>query len=913
MVGNKWFKTDLHIHSPKSVCFIDKTITAEQWVKACINKGLDCVALTDHNSGDAIDGYKKEAERQGLILFPGVEVTCGENGTHLLVIFDLKDSSTDVNDFLVRLDIDRSSFGNPKPGTMKTVDEVIQMASDAGKVVIPAHIDEFNGLGYLDNTIQESILNNSNINGVQVVQKEFLGKKVINKTDRPEVFKSINQRYGECVDYGDIERWYKVAKKAYSKELSYLTFSDNPSEPGNPKHGLWGIGLRYTHIKMSEFPSLKSLKEALRLGEQRIKNDFDSEFSPNTSKDTFLKKLIIKNTTQSNEEVVIDFSADLSTIIGGRGTGKSFITRLLAFVLKKEDIIRVFPEVNSDYSNFIQKYDNESGVLKDETKIELYIFFKGKDYKIIRTLVDHKVFSQNNDKTFVEEPLERLDQISDSVDIYLQKQIFEMAKNSNSIRKFLDRYCANELTIIKNNIQDLEEKIRKISLEIEQNKAKISNQKNIDLDVKDLIEKINKLSKQGYQEIISEKEQASLESEQIGKDLSEIESIVQANNQSILKKFDNISPIKSIEVSNLRENLISELNGLQDEIEGILSKQIEAITNYRNKLKASEWLVKYNTSESNYKELKTTLSKEELSQLINISELKGALAKKQEEQKEINKYIVQIENSRKELKEQFGLLDMEYKRLYETRKSFSNNIFHKNSVSITVQEQRDFDNYINKVRSLLGKEDSFDDEFTALKNKLERYDSDKTTPKKVYEDIVSIINGNQSFIFQNKRLINSIKNTSSHNLLEIRLLKPEDKIVIKISVNNRNVELTNASAGQKTSAILTLILSLGNSPLIMDQPEDDLDSQLINNLIVQGMLDSKSSRQMVVVTHNPNIPVNGDSDWVIAMGDTTKLSVGEVGSIDEAHIQDRVCAIMEGGTSAFEKRAVRYGFQYLSI
>ena len=91
-------------------------------------------------------------------------------------------------------------------------------------------------------------------------------------------------------------------------------------------------------------------------------------------------------------------------------------------------------------------------------------------------------------------------------------------------------------------------------------------------------------------------------------------------------------------------------------------------------------------------------------------------------------------------------------------------------------------------------------------------------------------------------------------LLDIRLLTPDDKIVITLELNGRSVELTNASAGQKTSAMLTMILTLGNETLVMDQPEDDLDSQLINSLIVQNIILKKDTRQIVAITHIANIP-----------------------------------------------------------
>ena len=96
---------------------------------------------------------------------------------------------------------------------------------------------------------------------------------------------------------------------------------------------------------MTEKPTLNSLKDALRLGQRRVKHDFGVKSFENENKNTFLKKLIIKNTTQNQSELIIDFSEDLTTIIGGRGTGKSFITRFLAYVLNKEEKINQFEEV----------------------------------------------------------------------------------------------------------------------------------------------------------------------------------------------------------------------------------------------------------------------------------------------------------------------------------------------------------------------------------------------------------------------------------------------------------------------------------------------------------------------------------------------------------------------------------------
>ena len=109
--GLKWYKCDFHLHTSGSECFEDKTITADEWVKEAINKELDCVAVTDHNTGSNIDEIIERAKETSLTVFPGVEITCDTSKIHLLILFDVNKGSQDVNDFLIKCDIDRDKFG----------------------------------------------------------------------------------------------------------------------------------------------------------------------------------------------------------------------------------------------------------------------------------------------------------------------------------------------------------------------------------------------------------------------------------------------------------------------------------------------------------------------------------------------------------------------------------------------------------------------------------------------------------------------------------------------------------------------------------------------------------------------------------------------------------------------------------
>lgn len=173
--GARWFKCDLHMHTPASQCFRDRTVTPEQWVDACLEAGLHCVAVTDHNTGAWIDCIKEVASEKGLVVFPGVEITCDTSKIHLLVLFDLDKTTQNVEDFLVQCGIDRDLFASSEAHSQATALEIAKKANAQGAIVIPAHIDEFSGLGYCaSKSSVEDFFSLGFINAVQVVHKEFL-------------------------------------------------------------------------------------------------------------------------------------------------------------------------------------------------------------------------------------------------------------------------------------------------------------------------------------------------------------------------------------------------------------------------------------------------------------------------------------------------------------------------------------------------------------------------------------------------------------------------------------------------------------------------------------------------------------------------------------------------------------------
>jgi len=141
---------------------------------------------------------------------------------------------------------------------------------------------------------------------------------------------------------------------------------------------------------------------------------------------------------------------------------------------------------------------------------------------------------------------------------------------------------------------------------------------------------------------------------------------------------------------------------------------------------------------------------------------------------------------------------------------------------------------------------------------------------------------------------------------------PEDEIEVSYKQNGSRTYklLSNASAGQKCSAILTYILSHGKIPLLLDQPEDDLDNHLISDLVVERLRKCKEERQIIVVTHNANIPVNGDSEYIVALDSNSNyINILTSGTLEENSLKTEICNVMEGGEDAFKMRSKRYNLE----
>ena len=221
------------------------------------------------------------------------------------------------------------------------------------------------------------------------------------------------------------------------------------------------------------------------------------------------------------------------------------------------------------------------------------------------------------------------------------------------------------------------------------------------------------------------------------------------------------------------------------------------------------------------------------------------------------------------------------------------------------------------LQNELGKSGSFDKEFDELSQIILNDENDYEAYKSFLRFLLMDDNGDISVIYPecNGRFSRIWLSKQDNNTLSslIRVI-PEDKVLIKIVESTGTIDINDGSPGQKSAAILAFILNSGTNPLIIDQPEDDLDNSLIYNLIVKSIRKMKNKRQIIIVTHNPNIPVLGDAEGIIILerdknGKVSYRMNKKAGCIEEKTIRDGICCIMEGGEDAFRKREQKYQYR----
>jgi len=790
--GTRWYKCDLHLHTKASKCF-NENISPKQWIDRVIEQGLDCIAVTDHNTSFGIDDIIKEAKDTQLTIFPGVEITCDTSKCHLLVLFNIDKTSEDVRDFLIKCHIERKVFGQQAAHTSKSIFEVAEIAAKMECIVIPAHVDVFNGLSSISFDNLNKFYSLEYINAIQVVHQDFLTSnlKIQNNKELVSRFNKLYSTPQPAIDESTIKSWYSPVRQGLSNNKAIVTFSDNPYSSNSSKHGLWGIGTQYTWIKMDEKPTLESLRQAFLLHDLRVRDNFRYKNFEFDFPSFWIKQIRVSNTkiTEDKKQFVVDFSPQLTAIIGGRGSGKSSILRFLRGIFRRTNDIEVLENksIIDDLNLFYQQWDNKSkkGVFNNDSLIEVFFERNNIDYKItvsnITGITNQQTIIEKLDINTNNYELINGDAFLDlfNFEIFSQKQIFEIAQSPNSLREQIDR----SVPVIK-KLNEIKRKLKieysEKAVSVRKIEQQVKEKERIAIEVKDLSEQIQAYENSSIkgllnkrQSFISEEEKLTSFTESMKEKSSLFNELIEhLRNESLY--FEKISEEHYFELNKISENAAKGFQAIFADIKTLKSKMDLIIANFEDEIKKSKWKKNYYENHHNIDEEKKKLMDKGVKSIDSFEDLiksKNMKIKQLEDIRTLEKNLSSIVEEKKAIKEKYVNT---LKDITSQRRQFVHEILKGEKVKISIKPFRNQIDYEFQIRQILQRDTEYSSSIDYMISKCFNGKVEDNL-NLIFQDILLMKNGIVADGYDGY-FKNAVERLNDKQIDEFDLLHPEDEI-----------------------------------------------------------------------------------------------------------------------------------------
>jgi len=371
--------------------------------------------------------------------------------------------------------------------------------------------------------------------------------------------------------------------------------------------------------------------------------------------------------------------------------------------------------------------------------------------------------------------------------------------------------------------------------------------------------------------------------------------------------YTNFDAAYAAELGTLSKTVVDGYIVIKEELEKLKLSAEQLRTVFETAITDTTWKTGLDQNQTDFDEKKAELETQGINDITNFEILTQAKALKE---KELEAIIAIEANLAAELTERARLKNenlLKTKEITAKRKAYVASLLQDDKVKVSINPFRNKTDFVNKIRKAIQRDNGFQSDVDLLVEMCFNGNVEHTINN--IRDVFLKIKRNETVTGITGYFVTLVTNMTFAQIDEIELLLPEDEIDIKYKPSGSAVfkPLSTASAGQKTTAVLTFILSQGNVPLVLDQPEDDLDNRLVYELIVDRLKQAKEHRQIIVVTHNANIPVNGDAEYIISMNsESNTLQVLHSGTVEQLTIKKEICDVMEGSEQAFEMRSKRY-------
>jgi ABC-type cobalamin/Fe3+-siderophores transport system ATPase subunit len=886
MAGLKYYKLDLHTHTPASKCYLHKDHTPEQIVQAALDKGLSAIAITDHNTVEWIDRVKVAAQEKGLVVFPGIEISLHE-GYHLIALFDPKASQNDLVGFLGTLKIPTKEQGLSETLCKVGVYDVIKSIHENNGLAILAHIDAPKGAFF-------ELSSTDDTNG-----------KVKVPVNCSDVFNDPNYDAVECVN-GAYPKGFDVAHQI-KRFPPFYQASDNPDPELPKKHSLAGLGFGYSWFKMENI-DIEGVRQCFADTEVRIilKDKLHEHPHPRLVSMKVGESGFLRNQSFS-------FHEGLNSIIGGKGVGKSLAIEFLRFALGQPSKDKAL------FEDHLTKLDNRLEV--NNTIEVLYQIEDGTQYQVTRTFLGKE---KAGNGMRMRETVNCINLATGELftgDIrillpvlaYSQLEVIEIAKDKAAQLELLDRFIDTRekdrvILELRTQLRDNDLRLNK-AIQAKNRLDSFSSQINT---LKEQILAITRSLSDPLFETMKaaeKKHQALVDGDEF------IEGMIETVNEWREEYVDATAPDSEGSDHEIKEQYAIAEKALKIVVDGLkaITPKLKEAQKESNAV-FKQWKPEYEKIEKDYQALLKAIGGDREKKARQGKLLEDQLKTLERDTKEAQGLVGDLDNLLQARSLLLDRLEKAYREFYEIRKTKFDQIteLSDQKLKLDLLHAEDRQTY----------EDRLSDLVRGGQNAPSVTDRHKIASGTAPRRLVDLVLNHNAVQLSNDAGISETwaertidKLWSAEDFTQVLAIQHDCYPADVPSIRYRKeggvyAELSELSIGQKCTALLIVALCEGNMPVIIDQPEDALDIVSVWEDISKKLRRGKNGRQFILTTHNSSVAVSSDSDQFIVLDATANQGkIIHTGAIDRQEVRDQIIHHLEGGDEPYNLRTRKYNIK----
>ncbi len=868
-VGARWIKAALQVNpygytgkGAPSNTFKDEESYNTAILERCAAEGIDLIAVTDHWCVDSARSLIDAATKSGIVALPGFEAN-SEEGIHLLVVFEV---GTDFADINAAIGVCGATPGCANGTTGRSFRDILREMDERDALVIPAHVNVANG-GMLTGR-----------NGTPLV-------KMVTNPDLHAI--AVTPGQPPAKDQDAICKGRKPFDRDHPLTVIYADDICRPEALGHTGATTW--------FKVNSL-RLESIKLAVRTPTTRIAiNDPTSSPRPLIRQISWAGGFL--------DSVTIPISPDLTALIGGRGTGKSTVVESLRYALNIEPIGE---DARRDHTAIV------NGVLRSGTTVRIEVETSSptpQRYTIERSVPNPPVVRDSSGTVINLLPAD----VIGMVEVFGQHELAELAHDKANVARMLQRFAGSigpdagydaireklrenrrKLAAAEKSRDDLEAQLTDIP-RLEQHVAqytatdlptRLQELKQLDTDESVFAEGIDRVT--AVREVLMPLKENDVVTALIA-DLPNIDTSPQKETlrrvvmttTTLHQKITEMSAAMMVALDEAEREIADAKTGWKTTTDPLREGHAEVL---RSLVEDGHDPDKYLTTT---KALEVLKAKEQ-----RRPALAGNIAALQAERLELLGQLAVVESRQsEELSSAIRKANAATNGVVVVRPTAAPNRTHIKTVI-----ERHVKGARTQIMAAVETDDFSPRGFVAAA---------RSGPQELEKQFE--VRGAQatSVLSAGEPLFRELEELTVGQAADVRL---------DISAGSGPRELRSLddlSKGQRATALLLLLLGASSAPLVIDQPEDDLDNRFVYDGIVQRLRELKGTRQVITSTHNANVPVLGDAELIVALegnGQHGWPVANGIGSLDDATVRTLAENLLEGGPAAFNARQHLYGF-----